>query len=253
MVSVSPDAAFAYLCDIDNVASVVPFIDAVQRRAPHSDEITVRMKLGDQEEALTVGGWIRADETRRTVTWGVTSCTGYRGEWEVTEIKPDSCLVSVRLRLGQEDSVVVRNVLRTSVHSVQAALEGSAGGVRRSATDAAGEEYRYLVVDGRRWRRADPELPRSMVKRLLSHLGRARSQIRLRRDVVAARARVQLAKEGLGERGTPWWELSVTARLARAHDALASLDALAPPGPSLSPPKGPPHPYPHLVNRSHLD
>ncbi|SFS15166.1 hypothetical protein SAMN04487783_1981 [Agrococcus baldri] len=44
----------------------------------------------------------------------------------------------------------------------------------------------------------------------------------------AARDRVQLAKEGLGERGTAWWELPQAERRARALDRLARLDAAAP-------------------------
>lgn len=42
----------------------------------------------------------------------------------------------------------------------------------------------------------------------------------------AARRRVQLAKVGLGERGTPWWEQDQAARRARLERALEELDAL---------------------------
>ena len=44
--------------------------------------------------------------------------------------------------------------------------------------------------------------------------------------VAAARARVQLAKTGLGERGQKWWEQSDDERRARWEDALAALDDL---------------------------
>ena len=50
----------------------------------------------------------------------------------------------------------------------------------------------------------------------------------------AARDRVQLAKEGLGERGDAWWDLEVPQRLARAEDRLAQLERLAPSGPAPS-------------------
>jgi hypothetical protein len=66
---------------------------------------------------------------------------------------------------------------------------------------------RYVVVDGRRWRTSDPVLPDDVRERLLHHLGTARSAVRLAgRDgnetaVAEARARVQLARTGLGERG----------------------------------------------------
>ena len=41
--------------------------------------------------------------------------------------------------------------------------------------------------------------------------------------VAAARARVQLAKTGLGERGTAWWEQSDDERRTRWEEALRSL------------------------------
>ena len=42
--------------------------------------------------------------------------------------------------------------------------------------------------------------------------------------MAAARARVQLAKTGLGERGDPWWEQDGDARRARWEAALRALD-----------------------------
>lgn len=47
------------------------------------------------------------------------------------------------------------------------------------------DDGRFVVVDGRRWRTADPALPGDDAA------------------VRSARARVQLAKTGLGERGDP--------------------------------------------------
>ena len=90
---------------------------------------------------------------------------------------------------------------------------------------------RYIVVDGRKWRATDPELPEETAALLRSHLGRARSAVRTAGDDGAQRAardRVQLAKEGLGERGDAWWDLEVPQRLARAQDRLAQLERLAP-------------------------
>ncbi|MHC2998522.1 biopolymer transporter Tol [Microbacterium sp. HJ5] len=94
------------------------------------------------------------------------------------------------------------------------------------------DDDRWLVVHGRRWRRTDPRLPDDIVEALTSHLGRGRSAVRVGKknedpDAVAhARHRVNLAKHGLGERGEPWWDLGIDARLARAHEALDQLDAL---------------------------
>jgi hypothetical protein len=68
------------------------------------------------------------------------------------------------------------------------------------------DDGRFVVVDGRRWRTADPALPGDVRKRLLHHLGVARSGVRTagrsgdEAAVAAARARVRLAKTGLGER-----------------------------------------------------
>ncbi len=95
-----------------------------------------------------------------------------------------------------------------------------------------GDEQRYLVVDGRRWRRQDPWLPEDVAARLRAHLGRGRSgtgAARRRGDVdaeTAARERSGLAKHGLGERGTPWWEQDEQARRERWSAALEALDAL---------------------------
>lgn len=92
------------------------------------------------------------------------------------------------------------------------------------------DDGRWLVVDGRRWRRQDPALPADVAARLLSHLGRGRSGVRAAKDAgedpAPARRRVDLAKRGLGERGRPWWEQDEDERRQRWEDALERLDAL---------------------------
>jgi hypothetical protein len=93
------------------------------------------------------------------------------------------------------------------------------------------EDGRYVVVDGRRWRTADPALPDDVRERLLHHLGVGRSGVRAARRsgdddaVAAARARVQLAKTGLGERGPAWWDQDDDARRTRWETALRELEA----------------------------
>lgn len=94
------------------------------------------------------------------------------------------------------------------------------------------DSERWLVIDGRRWRRTDPLLPDDIVAALKSHLGRGRSAVgaaKRRGDddaVAAARERVGLAKHGLGERGPYWWDEPEDERLGRARDALRRLNAL---------------------------
>ncbi|MFD7653770.1 hypothetical protein ACFV4N_07295 [Actinosynnema sp. NPDC059797] len=80
---------------------------------------------------------------------------------------------------------------------------------------------RHVVVNGRRWRATDPDIPEDVAARLRRLLMAAR------RDVGAAlragdaeaearaRGRVHAAKVALGERGTPWWEQSAEERRER--------------------------------------
>ena len=95
---------------------------------------------------------------------------------------------------------------------------------------------RYIVVGDRHWRASDPRLPEETTAALLSALGRARAAVRNTRGDQRARARnrVQLAKEGLGERGTPWWELTVPERKRRAQARLNAISAAGDPGLGLS-------------------
>lgn len=79
---------------------------------------------------------------------------------------------------------------------------------------------RYVVIDGRRWRATDPDVPEDVAAVLRRELMSARRAVgaALRaQDPVAertARDAVQRAKTALGERGTPWWEQSPDERRA---------------------------------------
>lgn len=86
------------------------------------------------------------------------------------------------------------------------------------------ENLRYFVVDGRRWRKTDPSIPRNLKTQLVKELMSARRAVKAAKspeDVGAlalARSRVNDAKISLGERGRPWWETpteeSLKTRLA---------------------------------------
>jgi hypothetical protein len=70
---------------------------------------------------------------------------------------------------------------------------------------------RYFVVKGRLWRTSNPALPPDERQRLVDQLMAARRQVGVARragDLDAersARAAVDAAKRGLGERGPVWW------------------------------------------------
>lgn len=68
----------------------------------------------------------------------------------------------------------------------------------------ATEEDRWIVVDGRRWRRSDPAIPEKLRTELVAELMAARRAVR--DGAPDARPRVQDAEVALGERGAPWWE-----------------------------------------------
>lgn len=68
---------------------------------------------------------------------------------------------------------------------------------------------RYIIVRGRLWRAANPGLPEPERERLVASLMAARRAVKAAggdpERLAAARAAVDAAKVGLGERGAPWW------------------------------------------------
>ncbi|MER5887175.1 hypothetical protein ABT160_25415 [Streptomyces sp. NPDC001941] len=89
----------------------------------------------------------------------------------------------------------------------------------------------HIVINGRKWRATDPALPEDVASRLRHHLMAARRAVRTAladgdaRAERTARSRVQQAKEALGERGTPWWELTERERRERWERGLGRLEA----------------------------
>jgi hypothetical protein len=74
---------------------------------------------------------------------------------------------------------------------------------------------RYLIIDGRRWRATDPDIPDALRAELVAELMDARR--------TQQRARVQDAKVALGERGDPWWEPTEAGQRARLAAAIRTL------------------------------
>jgi hypothetical protein len=70
---------------------------------------------------------------------------------------------------------------------------------------------RYLVVRGRLWRAANPNLPQEIRSKLVGELMDARRQVKAAgrskdpEQLAAARGAVNAAKIALGERGPVWW------------------------------------------------
>jgi hypothetical protein len=88
----------------------------------------------------------------------------------------------------------------------------------------------FVIINGRRWRATDPEIPSEPAAQLRRLLMAARRDVgaALRAEDTEAerdaRARVHLAKVALGERGTPWWEQTASQRRQRWQDGLDALN-----------------------------
>jgi hypothetical protein len=99
-------------------------------------------------------------------------------------------------------------------------------------------EPHHLVIDGRRWRKSDPNIPEKLRSELVHALMDARRAVLAAKRAAdeqaekAARARVQDAKVALGERGRPYWQeptdeaqrirATATIRALLAHRAAGS-------------------------------
>lgn len=70
----------------------------------------------------------------------------------------------------------------------------------------------HVVIDGRKWRATNPNLPADVRQNLVNELMSARRAVGAALKAgdsdaeETARARVDAAKIGLGERGPKWWE-----------------------------------------------
>lgn len=84
---------------------------------------------------------------------------------------------------------------------------------RHDAAALTTPDGRYLIVRGRLWRLSNPALSESRRQALVNQLMDARRLVKVAKaadDAAAlarARAQVQAAKVGLGERGPVWWRV----------------------------------------------
>jgi hypothetical protein len=88
----------------------------------------------------------------------------------------------------------------------------------RPGTDRVLDDEHWIVIDGRRWRATDPNIPDRFRTELVDELMAARRAVGAATRAAdsdphagpdaerRARTRVQDAKVALGERGAPWWE-----------------------------------------------
>lgn len=81
------------------------------------------------------------------------------------------------------------------------------------------DDGHHVVIDGRRWRATDPEIPEERREELVRALMAWRREVRRTKgtdEERASRDGVQAAKVALGERGSPpWWEQSDAERRER--------------------------------------
>lgn len=81
------------------------------------------------------------------------------------------------------------------------------------------DDGHYVVINGRRWRATDPDIPEDRRAELTRILMAWRREVRRTRgtdDEAGSRAGVNAAKIALGERGSPpWWEQTDAQRRAR--------------------------------------
>lgn len=84
--------------------------------------------------------------------------------------------------------------------------------LHKSMTHPVTPDGRYMVVRGRLWRVANPNLPSEGHTSLVNELMRARREVKSalaeedKKRLSAARRSVNKAKVALGERGPVWWE-----------------------------------------------
>jgi len=92
----------------------------------------------------------------------------------------------------------------------------------------------HIIVNGRKWRATNPQIPAKLRTELIGELMAGRRAVKAAKGhdtaTTIARTRVHNAKIALGERGQPWWEEPSEEGLAQRVEAtiLALLSARGP-------------------------
>ena len=159
---------------------------------------------GKQRELPSAGGPLAAD----AFIIAAVDRNGVLRVWNTDRKRPQVITRGRRLRSGGD---VRRGLLARRRRHAAGAVRALVPWVGRRAMTSE-EDERWIVIDGRRWRRSDPSLPEERRKELVSELMSARSAVgwaKRKGDATAERAardRVHAAKVALGERGPKWWD-----------------------------------------------
>ena len=66
LVQASPDDVFAFVSDANNLATILPTVETVERQAEDRVEVHGEVRGRTYED----DGWFRVDEARRRIEWG---------------------------------------------------------------------------------------------------------------------------------------------------------------------------------------
>jgi hypothetical protein len=135
LVQASPEDVFAFVSDVNNLATFVPTVSAVERR----DGERVRIRGAIHDRSFEDDGWFHVEEGRRRVEWGTDehdyagwlSVAGDNGGSQVVAhlslapyVTPSGAPISGEL---PQERDVVDESLEAALDSLRNLLEGRGG------------------------------------------------------------------------------------------------------------------------------